>query len=112
MTNDVYESVVSFAAFAIPAFGLTIWKRRKHRRSSAQKQRLFDVRTAATTTAADSISTSSRLVQHLLSFTGWTDYNADEESFIRDFPKIELHVVSTTTICPDSDALVTHGTKH
>lgn len=39
-------------------------------------------------------SSSSRLVRHLSTNSKWSEYSDEEESFIQDFPKVELHVVS------------------
>jgi hypothetical protein len=49
--------------------------------------------------SSSSLSSSSQrlssfhLVRHLSSNSKWSEYSDDEESFVQDFPKVELHVV-------------------
>ena len=44
-------------------------------------------------TSSLSRASSFYLVRHLSSNSKWSEYSDGEESFIQDFPKVELHVV-------------------
>ena len=43
--------------------------------------------------SSTSTLSSFHLVRHLSTNSKWSEYNDDHESFIQDFPKVELHVV-------------------
>jgi len=84
--------VVSAATFSATVLLTTVWKKRRSRTI-----------TTSTTASATSILTSNknkissrrnfRLVRYLSEqHSSWSDYGDDDEGFIRDLPKIELHV--------------------
>lgn len=95
MWEDVFESLTSIGAFGLTAVGTTAWKRRMQRGALR--------RVRESTRKLEPSSSSSRLIRHLSGYSDWSDYKEDEECFIQDFPKVELHVVSTTdcdeTLC-------------
>lgn len=86
------ESVISVFAFGSTAVCFTLWnKRHNNRRALLDDQTRPSLKSFAS--SSSSIQSSMHIIQHLSAFSGWADYGDDEEAFIQDFPKVELHVV-------------------
>jgi hypothetical protein len=91
------ESLISTIAFGISAVVGYVGCMQQHEQQCDKCK----VTTNNNPTSASAIhssaleaKSSSRLVRHLSTNSKWSEYSDDEESFIQDFPKVELHVVS------------------
>ena len=99
------ESLISAIAFGTSVAAGYVWgKRRLQQCDSSDDSTNEDKATISTTRhSSSSLSRSSsfHLVRHLSLNSKWSEYSDDEESFIQDFPKIELHVVRVQNIDVD-----------
>jgi hypothetical protein len=86
------ESLISTIAFGTSVIGCTIWKK-KHSSNIEHSNDLKSMKETRYPYSSSASPSSSHLIRHLSTSSKWSDYNEEEEFFIQDFPKVELHVV-------------------
>lgn len=75
--DSLFGSVIAFGAIV---GGVVAWKRQ------------FGVDPVAEN-SSNTKASPFPLLRHLSTFSNWSDYSEDQERFIQEVPKIELHVV-------------------
>jgi hypothetical protein len=75
MSTASYETFASASIFGISAYCVLAWKRQLN---STRRHH----------------TSLHGLVRHVSSYSDWSDFKLEDEQFIRDLPKVELHVVS------------------
>jgi hypothetical protein len=90
------EHLISTIAFGTSVIGCTMWKKQRYGyvlEYSNDENQMKQTQHSDLLSSSSIPSKSSRLIRHLSTNSKWSDYSEDDETFIQDFPKIELHVV-------------------
>jgi hypothetical protein len=103
------DLVISFAAFGVVSLAALLWERRNSSRGYSQKKE--EHVKIEPTTIIHPFHPPSKLVGYLKEKGGkkWKHYNEDLEHFVREVPKVELHVHFDGSLDPD---FLWHCMKH